>query len=280
MENHSTGAFSVRSCHTKERGKSIGGRSKSPRDLLKRLCWKCGKPSRFKKNCTSKSVERGKGSEDTLSKENKSCTEEGGDVYLASRGTQSEHDFWLIDLGASFHITPHREWFYEYEKHNGNVFLGDNSLKKNIVRSRVKLLLNNGRIKILLVVLHIPGLAINLISVGKMADAGVKTVFEKERCKMVQGAMVLMRGVQYGTLYKLLGRFVIDGCTNTIVPESKNEESKVPGISGGDTMLWHQGLGHIGEKGLQSLQGKGMVEGMSMVTWLIVHNHFAPKTIS
>ena len=28
-------------------------------------------------------------------------------------------------------------------------------------------------------------------------------------------------------------------------------------------MLWHQRLGHIGDKGLQSLQGKGMVEGMS-----------------
>jgi hypothetical protein len=28
-------------------------------------------------------------------------------------------------------------------------------------------------------------------------------------------------------------------------------------------MLWHQTLGHIGEKGLRLLQGKGMVEGMS-----------------
>ena len=28
-------------------------------------------------------------------------------------------------------------------------------------------------------------------------------------------------------------------------------------------MLWHQRLGHIGEKSLQSLQGKGMVECMS-----------------
>jgi len=28
-------------------------------------------------------------------------------------------------------------------------------------------------------------------------------------------------------------------------------------------MLWHQRLGHIGEKGLQILHGKGMVEGMS-----------------
>ena len=75
--------------------------------------------------------------------------------------------------------------------------------------------------------------------------------------------MVLMREVQYVTLYKLLGRVVIDGCNNTIVPEIKNEESNVPDVSGGDAMLWHQRLGHIGEKVLQSLQGIGMVEDMS-----------------
>jgi hypothetical protein len=30
--------------------------------------------------------------------------------------------------------------------------------------------------------------------------------------------------------------------------------------------LWHQRLGHIGEKGLRTLHGKGMVEGMSNCT--------------
>ena len=112
-------------------------------------------------------------------------------------------------------------------------------------------------------VLHIPGLARNLIPVSKMADAGVKTVFKKDKCKMVRGEMVLMMGVQYGTMYKLLGRTIIDGCNNTIVPKRRKEENNVPNVSRGDTMLWHQRLGHIGEKGLQSLQGKGMVEGMS-----------------
>jgi hypothetical protein len=28
-------------------------------------------------------------------------------------------------------------------------------------------------------------------------------------------------------------------------------------------MMWHQRLGHIGEKGLRVLHGKGMVEGMA-----------------
>ena len=36
--------------------------------------------------------------------------------------------------------------------------------------------------------------------------------------------------------------------------------------SGGKTMLWHQIMGHIGEKGLRALQGKGMVKGMTDCT--------------
>ena len=112
------------------------------------------------------------------------------------------------------------------------------------------------RIKTLPGILHIPGLARNLIYVSKIVDAGVKTVFKKDRCKMIRGAMVLMRGVQYGTLYKLLGKTVIGDCNSIVVPESSNEENNVPEVSGGEDMLWHQRLGHIGEKGLQSLQGK------------------------
>jgi hypothetical protein len=54
----------------------------------------------------------------------------------------------------------------------------------------------DGRIRTLPSVLHIPGLARNLIFVSKMDDAGVKTMFEKETCRMVQGEMVLLRGVQ------------------------------------------------------------------------------------
>ena len=90
-------------------------------------------------------------------------------------------------------MTPHREWFYEYENHNGgDVFQGYELIAKITRHGRVKLLLNDGRIKTLLGVLHIPGLARNLIYVNKMVDASVKTVLKKDRRKMVRGAMVLM----------------------------------------------------------------------------------------
>jgi hypothetical protein len=273
MDGHNTDALFVRG-HTQDRnpGKPSGwrskstGRSKSPGKSL-RKCWKCGKTGHYKKDCKSKKVEKPKGSDSTSSTEVKTSTEEGGDVYLASTSTHADHGVWLIDSGASYHMTPHREWFSEYEKYDGgDVFLGDDSTTKILGRGRVKLLLNDGRIRTLPGVLHIPKLARSLISVSKLSDAGVKTLFEKNTCKMVRGAMVLMRGVRCGTLYKLLGRTYTNGCNSSVVLEQKNEGDKTNTVPEKKTMLWHQRLGHIGEKGLRTLHGKGMIEGMSNCT--------------
>jgi len=91
-------------------------------------------------------------------------------------------------------------------------------------------------------VLHIPALARNLISVSKLDDAGVKTVFEKDTSKIVQGALVLMRGVRIGKLYKLQGRTVVDGFNISVVPENEAENlvflEKIPcyGIKGLDIL--------------------------------------------
>jgi hypothetical protein len=121
MDSHSKYSLFVRGC-TQERnpGKPLGrrpksiGRSKSPAKSL-RKCWKCGKTGHYKKDFKAKKVEKPKGFDSTSSTEEKTSTKEGGDVYLASTGTHVDHDVWLIDLGASYHMTPHREWFSEYE---------------------------------------------------------------------------------------------------------------------------------------------------------------------
>jgi hypothetical protein len=194
----------------------------------------------------------------------KTSKEEGGDVYLDSSSTHADHEAWLVDSGASFHMTPHREWLCEYERYDGgNVFLGDDSTTKIIGRGKVKLRLIDGRIRTLPSVLHIPGLAINLIYVSKMDDAGVKTISEKETCTMVRGAMVLLKGDRFGTLYRLQESTIIDGCNSSIILDIGVEEERTPTIFGEKVMLWHQRLGHIVEKGLRLLHSKCMVEGMS-----------------
>jgi hypothetical protein len=42
-------------------------------------------------------------------------------------------------------------------------------------------------------VLHISSLERNMIYANKMSDAGVHTLFQKDVCKMVRDAMVLMK---------------------------------------------------------------------------------------
>jgi hypothetical protein len=161
-------------------------------------------------------------------------------------------------------MNPHREWFCENKRcDGGDNCLGDDLTAKIIRQGKIKLNIMDGRIRTLLGILHITGLAKNLIYVRKMDDAGVKTMFEKETHWMVQGVMVLLKGVQIGSLYNLLGTIVSDWCKSSIVRVIGVEEEKTPTVSREKVMMWHQRLGHIREKGLRLLQGKGMVEGMS-----------------
>jgi hypothetical protein len=69
----------------------------------------------IKGTASSKEMEVSTGSDEKQSTERKTTPDKGGDVYLASTSTQSDQDVWLINSGASYHMTPHREWFYEYE---------------------------------------------------------------------------------------------------------------------------------------------------------------------
>ena len=85
--------------------------------------------------------------------------------------------------------------------------------------------------------LHIPNLARNSIYVVKMDVASLKIMCGDGGCKMVRGSMVLMRGVRYGTLYKLLGSIVIAECNSSVVLEEGDKDDRTLTTSGGKTML-------------------------------------------
>jgi hypothetical protein len=44
---------------------------------------------------------------------------------------------------------------------------------------------------------------------------------------MVRGAMVLMKGLRIGTIYKLLGNFDSTGCNNIISPEIDSTATQI-----------------------------------------------------
>jgi hypothetical protein len=59
------------------------------------------------------------------------------------------------------------------------------------------------------------------------------------------------------------GITISNGCNSSIVPDIGEEEDKTPTVSREKVMLWNQRLGHLREKGLRLLHGKGMVECIS-----------------
>lgn len=165
-------------------------------------------------------------------------------MYLASYSTRSNHNDWLIDIGASFHMTPHREWFSEYENYDGGeVHLGDDRPVRIIGHGRVKVLMHDGRVRSFPGVMHIPSLARNSIYVSKMTDADVDCSCNKTSCKMVCRSMVLAQGVWAETLYKLLGSTMINECSNSSISDTKSN-----GTSVDKSTLWYRRMGHIGEK--------------------------------
>jgi hypothetical protein len=59
---------------------------------------------------------------------------------------------------------------------------------------------------------------------------------------------------------------ILMGVTGLLSLSIENEGDKTNTVPEKKTMLWHQRLRHIGEKGLRTLHNKGMVEGMYNIT--------------
>ncbi|KAJ0093861.1 hypothetical protein Patl1_25205 [Pistacia atlantica] len=154
-------------------------------------------------------------------------------------------------------MTPHKEWFCEYETYNGgNVLLGDDTAVKIIGRGKIRLRLHDGLVRKLPEVMHIPGMSRNLLFVGTMADTGIVFNCDRTSCKMTRGSMVIARGVRHGTLYRLQASVVRNSSLGGYVSEKEAEKEL------DSATLWHQRMGHIGESALSTLVTQNMAEGI------------------
>ena len=85
---------------------------------------------------------------------------------------------------------------------------------------------------------HVPDLSLNLMSGIALDKEGFQNDFINDRWKLIKGTMVVVRGEVFCTLYKTLGKI----CKNGLNVATDSSPS-----------LWHRGLGHMSEKGLQIL---------------------------
>ncbi|RVW83124.1 Retrovirus-related Pol polyprotein from transposon TNT 1-94 [Vitis vinifera] len=127
-------------------------------------------------------------------------TEEVHDALLLV--VDSPLDDWVLDSGASFHTTPHREIIQNYVASDfGKVYLADGSALDDVGLGDIWISLPNGSVWLLEKVRHILDLRRNLISVGQLDDEGHAILFVGGTWKVTKGARVLARGKKTGTLY-------------------------------------------------------------------------------
>ena len=80
----------------------------------------------------------------------------------------------MLDSGASFHVTPHDEFFTYYSRGDfGNIKMGNSGASKIMGIGDIWLETNLGYKLLLKDVKHVPDMYPNLISIGKFDDEGV-----------------------------------------------------------------------------------------------------------
>ena len=165
-------------------------------------------------------------------------------------GHTHSSDVWVLDTGASYHMTPRREWFSEYTEVLDNKIKMANDFACKIVGiGSIKLRTHDGRFCTLNKVRHVPSMTKNLISVSLLDSRGFKYSGGDGVLNVYRGSDVILKGFMNGTLYLLKGT-TVTGSANVASPEIPEEDM---------TKLWHMRLGHMGDRGMQHLSKQDLL---------------------
>ena len=231
-------------------GKKKFNRNKS------RNCFECGSPNHMKRDCPKlKSAHKESSGQRHNAKH--AAEETGADDYgfiISGTDEINKKDKWLIDSGATSHMTFNRDMFSDYKlfEKPQQVCLGDGHVLEAVGVGNVEIVTAVSRIKsnanTMHDVLHVPAMKVNLFSVRAAASRGVVVQFGHSRCwlKNKQGKLKAT-GTLTGKLYFL------DTCSDVHKASVACD-------------LWHKRLGHASVQVIKSAQN--LVEGadLSQVT--------------
>ncbi|PKI46120.1 hypothetical protein CRG98_033515 [Punica granatum] len=125
---------------------------------------------------------------------------------------------WVADTGASFHVTPQRDFFSSYTTGDyGYVRMGNRQSCKIVDTGDICLETELG-CKLLL---------------KKLDDEGYSNEFSNGRWKLSKGSLIMARGQKTDTLYRL---------------RAKHNSGQINVVEDYPIELWHRRLGHISKK--------------------------------
>jgi hypothetical protein len=218
-------------------------------------CYNCKKFGHFKKNCPDPLKSESSSSGHKAKIVDADSASDG--AFEATMGSSVQEHHWLVDSGASCHMTWEKELLGDFKKLDPpqKVGLGDGHVVDAVGTGKVRMTMDLGskylKSAVLYEVLYVPKLACNLFSVKAAAQRGNMINFGHTRC-WINGPNgdLCGRGTVKGKLYHL-------DC-EPVVRASVAKSDK--------TDLWHQRLGHVNGAQLKEMVQKGLVNGLDGIS--------------
>ena len=237
-KRESGGARNEQSRHMKRSVGFTAGNSKEKKPNFK--CYGCGGKGHIRRNCPKKQI----GQKDFSARN-------GGDsdqAFISEvMNAEIDNDVWVIDSGATDHITCHKDWFSTFEcfVEPVTINVGNKSTMDALGKGRINFeaAVNGKWLQCHMEdVLFVPSARRNLFSVPCAVDKGLKCSTSKTECVFTKDGVVKARGVRVGKLYKMDIRV------------KQPEMCKEANLVVKDTLqIWHERLGHQNKRHVQNI---------------------------
>jgi hypothetical protein len=237
--------------NTKGKGKSKDADSSSESKKKKVKCFYCGKKGHIAKECRKKQADAKNGTLKTGETANVAKTTEV-ELFIAVEESCSiaTHDSsWIIDSGASRHMTSHNDWYTSLWPTGEELKVSVGNRAKCPVKGvgTISFKTKEGATKELKDVLWVPDLSRNLLSVAAITDRDLWVQFDKkEALIMNQNNEIVANGIRRNNIYELL---------------ASTAQADV-----GTSRLWHERFGNMIVQALSTMQRGGMVVDLPSIS--------------
>ncbi|KAL7995831.1 putative integrase, catalytic core, Zinc finger, CCHC-type, ribonuclease H-like superfamily [Plasmopara halstedii] len=214
------------------RGRGRGGRWSGGRGSnFPGKCFGCGQSGHKQADCPTK----------------KTRVEDDEFVFSATCEKSAIYKTWLLDSGASCHVTSERGDFDDFRELASPIVITLTSGERLDARGSesVRFTLQNGAAVTLTDVLYVPMLDRRLVSVAALTAHGVLVQFEHGKATLVLNGSVVAVIQKEGKLFAW-----------NVQPEGHDEahEAVVQRVRGRDSALWHARLGHVSDSKLKLIR--------------------------
>ena len=218
-------------------------------------CLYCYKPGHYAAECKKKrrdmeSRRAGHGMQRPPSHNRNPSQQYSAIAFTATSTSNTVNDDWILDTGATRHITPHKQLLTDLRPapHTVIVTFGNGSIGEATLIGDAYLQPSPGSLIKLTDVLYIPGAADNLLSVSQATKRGFSFSFNDTDCQISKDNQMIATGHADTTssIYHLASRCLEPGSAAHAMTTAYAARADTP-------QLWHRRLGHLGYDNLAKL---------------------------